>query len=253
MSVKVTVGRTFQAFQDKNTDKTQQISRLEGIIENKDAEISKLKNEISSIKKITNQFQSQLEQSTQERNKLKTQIETLLVNQDRLNNMIVNFTNSQKDLSESNKKLQYKNEMLNHTIEEKKKEIQRQNVEYQSMEKVKEDFEEKMITLSKQLDECKSKLFSMDNIIKQKDRYIQMLLNEKKNLSNKIVLNSSTSNSNIKANKTSNTFHSINQNSTSQLKAQLTEKTQYIKKLEDTIKKLEIDNSNLIIRLRNKK
>ena len=80
-----------------------------------------------------------------------------------------------------------------------------------------------------------------------------MLLNEKKNLSNKIVLNSSTSNSNIKANKTSNTFHSINQNSTSQLKAQLTEKTQYIKKLEDTIKKLEIDNSNLIIRLRNKK
>ena len=50
-----------------------------------------------------------------------------------------------------------------------------------------------------------------------------------------------------------NNFHSINQCSTSQLKVQLTEKEQYIKKLEDKTKKLEIDNSNLIIRLRNQK
>ena len=121
------------------------------------------------------------------------------------------------------------------------------------MEKVKEDFEEKMIALSKQLDECKAKMFSMNNIIKQKERYIQMLLNEKKNLSNKSILNSSSSNNNIKTNKTSNNFHSINQCSTSQLKVQLTEKEQYIKKLEDKTKKLEIDNSNLIIRLRNQK
>ena len=253
MSVKVTVGRAFGAFQEKNSNKTQQISHLEGIIEDKETEIGKLKKEISSLRNVTNQFQSQLEQSNKDRNKLQIQIETLLLNQDRLNNMIVNFTSSQKDLSESNKKVQYKIEVLNNTIEEKNKTIQRQNVEYHLMEKVKEDFEEKMIALSKQLDECKAKMFSMNNIIKQKERYIQMLLNEKKNLSNKSILNSSSSNNNIKTNKTSNNFHSINQCSTSQLKVQLTEKEQYIKKLEDKTKKLEIDNSNLIIRLRNQK
>lgn len=253
MSVKVTVGRAFGTFQEKNSNKTQQISHLEGIIEDKETEIGKLKKEISSLRNVTNQFQSQLEQSNKDRNKLQIQIETLLLNQDRLNNMIVNFTSSQKDLSESNKKLQYKIEVLNNTIEEKNKTIQRQNVEYHLMEKVKEDFEEKMIALSKQLDECKAKMFSMNNIIKQKERYIQMLLNEKKNLSNKSILNSSSSNNNIKTNKTSNNFHSINQCSTSQLKVQLTEKEQYIKKLEDKTKKLEIDNSNLIIRLRNQK
>ena len=253
MSVKVTVGRAFGAFQEKNSNKTQQISHLEGIIEDKETEIGKLKKEISSLRNVTNQFQSQLEQSNKDRNKLQIQIETLLLNQDRLNNMIVNFTSSQKDLSESNKKLQYKIEVLNNTIEEKNKTIQRQNVEYHLMEKVKEDFEEKMIALSKKLDECKAKMFSMNNIIKQKERYIQMLLNEKKNLSNKSILNSSSSNNNIKTNKTSNNFHSINQCSTSQLKVQLTEKEQYIKKLEDKTKKLEIDNSNLIIRLRNQK
>ena len=37
------------------------------------------------------------------------------------------------------------------------------------------------------------------------------------------------------------------------LKSQLTEKDSYIKKLEDKIKKIENDNNNLIIRLRNKK
>ena len=123
MNVKVTLGKTFNAFQEKDNENVTKISRLEGIVFEKEKEIAELKSEISSNKQSINLYHSKLLSADNEREQLKSQIESLLGNQDRLNQLIINFNNSQTDLSESNKKLQRQIEILNNEIEEKDKKI----------------------------------------------------------------------------------------------------------------------------------
>lgn len=259
MNVKVTLGKTFNAFQEKNNENVTKISRLEGIVFEKEKEIAELKSEINSNKQSINLYHSKLLSADNEREQLKSQIESLLGNQERLNQLIINFNNSQTDLSDSNKKLQRQVEILNNEIEEKDKKIIHQADEYAEMEKIKNNFEEKMIILSCQLDQSKSKILSLENIIKQKDRYIQMLVNEKKSTNNSKISNTNSSNTinRVSSNKTVSSFQIGSEAylpcNTMNLKSQLTEKDSYIKKLEDKIKKIENDNNNLIIRLRNKK
>ena len=151
-----------------------------------------------------------------------------------------------EDLIEANKKLQRQIEILNNKIMDMEKHIINQNEEYKGMEKVKGNYEEKIISLTNSIDKLKSKLNSCENIIRQKERYIQMLNNqETEKLKNNSLNNNTKFNSNNKI---------INRpNSTSKINYErlIIDKDNTIKKLENKVRQLEKDNNNLIIRVRN--
>ena len=90
------------------------------------------------------------------------------------------------ELIESNKKLQEKIELLNHQLNSFKLEYKKDQEEYNNMCKVKSNFEDRTIQLTEELQKNQNKLQILENALKQKDKYIQMLINKKNNI---ILLN----------------------------------------------------------------
>ena len=83
------------------------------------------------------------------------------------------------ELIESNKKLQEKIELLNHQLNSFKLEYKKDQEEYNNMCKVKSNFEDRTIQLTEELQKNQNKLQILENALKQKDKYIQMLINKK--------------------------------------------------------------------------
>ena len=85
------------------------------------------------------------------------------------------------ELIDSNKKLQEKIEILNHQLDSFKFQNKKEQEEYNNMCKVKNNFEDRIIQLTEELQKTQTKLQIAENALKQKDKYIQMLINKKNN------------------------------------------------------------------------
>ena len=191
-----------------------------------------------------------------------------------MNNLKIKVDEEQKiknELIESNKKLQQKIEILNKQIDDFKYENKRDQEEYNNMCKVKNNFEDKIIQLSDELEKTKVKLQTCENVIKQKEKYIQMLVNKKNNstyynIRHKEQEKQSEQSSNINSrryarpqsfgiknrnilNKQSGKNYDISSNQSSN--AIIIEQENIIKKLKEKIVFLERDNAGLLIRLKN--
>ena len=172
------------------------------------------------------------------------------------------------ELSDSNKKLQEKIEFLNNQLDSFKFENKKEQEEYKNMCKVKSNFEDKTIQLTEELQKTKYNLQIAENALKQKDKYIQMLINKK---NNNIIYNQKREqekideiNENIKNRKYIRPQSSgiknknILQKSGRNIDINSNEKNMYIieqeniiKKLKEKISHLEKDNAGLLIRLKN--
>jgi len=172
------------------------------------------------------------------------------------------------ELSDSNKKLQEKIEFLNNQLDSFKFENKKEQEEYKNMCKVKSNFEDKTIQLTEELQKTKNNLQIAENALKQKDKYIQMLINKK---NNNIIYNQKREqekideiNENIKNRKYIRPQSSgiknknILQKSGRNIDINSNEKNMYIieqeniiKKLKEKISHLEKDNAGLLIRLKN--
>ena len=142
--------------------------------------------------------------------------------------------------------------------------------------KVKSNFEDRIIKLSDELEKTKIKLQTAENVIKQKEKYIQMLVNKKNNstfynIRNKEQEkqneqnNNNYNNSNINSRRYERpqSFGIKNRNilskqggknydiSNNQSNAIIFEQENIIKKLKEKIVHLEKDNAGLLIRLKN--
>ena len=175
------------------------------------------------------------------------------------------------ELIESNQKLQHKIELLNQQIDDFKYENKKDQEEYNNMCKVKSNFEDKIIYLSEELDKTKIKLQTAENVIKQKEKYIQMLVNKKNNSTFYNIRNKEqekqveqNNNSNSKRNIRPQSFGIKNRNilsrqngknfemgSNKSSNAIIFEQEIIIKKLKEKIAYLEKDNAGLLIRLKN--
>ena len=98
---------------------------------------------------------------------------------ERLKNQLNDESKIKNELIESNKKLQEKIELLNHQIESIKFNNKKEQEEYNSMCKVKNNFEDRTIQLTEEPQKIQTKLQIAENALKQKDKYIQMLINKK--------------------------------------------------------------------------
>ena len=191
-------------------------------------------------------LKNEVHRLTKENQVLKVNYQNEINIKEKVNRDLIYENKMKEDLIEANKKLQREIEILNNKIMDMEKHIINQNEEYKGMEKVKGNYEEKIISLTNSIDKLKSKLNSCENIIRQKERYIQMLNNqETEKLKNNSLNNNTKFNSNNKI---------INRpNSTSKINYErlIIDKDNTIKKLENKVRQLEKDNNNLIIRVRN--
>ena len=187
---------------------------------------------------------------------------------ERLKNQLNDESKIKNELIESNKKLQEKIELLNHQIESIKFNNKKEQEEYNSMCKVKNNFEDRTIQLTEELQKIQTKLQIAENALKQKDKYIQMLINKK---NNNIIYNhkkEQEKNDEINENtknkkyirpqssgiKNKNILQKTGRNldiNSNDKNMYIIEQDNLIKKLREKISHLEKDNAGLLIRLKN--
>ena len=185
-----------------------------------------------------------------------------------LKNQLSEENKIKNELIESNKKLQEKIELLNHQLDSFKFDSKKEQEEYNNMCKVKSNFEDKTIQLTEELQKTQTKLQIAENALKQKDKYIQMLINKK---NNNIIYNHkkeqekndeiNESNKNKKyirpqssGIKNKNILQKSNKNfdiNSNDKNMYIMEQDNLIKKLREKISHLEKDNAGLLIRLKN--
>lgn len=189
-----------------------------------------------------------------------------------LKNKINEESITKNELIESNKKLQQKIEILNQQLENIKFENKRDQEEYTNMCRVKSNFEDRIIQLSDELEKNRIKLQTAENVIKQKEKYIQMLINRKNNTTfynnkkeqEKHDDQNNNINSNSKRYARPQSFGIKNRNiltkqgggknydiGLNENNVVIVEQENIIKKLKEKIVHLEKDNAGLLIRLKN--
>ena len=245
-NVQVKISKNFNMGISKNEQNLKKITELEEIIKNQNYELQKLKSSTNPFQREIVSLKNEIDRLTKENQVLKGNYQKEINIKEKVNRDLIYENKMKEDLIEANKKLQRQIEVLNNKIIDMEKHIINQNEEYKGMEKVKGNYEEKIISLTNSIDKLKSKLNSCENIIRQKERYIQMLNNqETEKLKNNSLNNNTKFNSNNKI---------INRpNSTSKINYErlIIDKDNTIKKLENKVRQLEKDNNNLIIRVRN--
>jgi len=184
-----------------------------------------------------------------------------------LKNKINEEIKIKNELIESNKKLQQKIEILNQQIDDFKYENKKDQEEYNNMCKIKSNFEDKIIKLTEDLEKTIIKLQTAENVIKQKEKYIQMLVNKR---NNSTFYNYNKSKEQGEQNNNINSKRSVRPQSfgiknrnilkqggknidiySNENNGILMEQENIIKKLKEKISHLEKDNAGLLIRLKN--
>ena len=210
-----------------------------------------------------------LSQIEEENNKLKEKERNYINELENLKNKMDEEIKIKNGLIESNKKLQEKIELLNHQLNSFKLEYKKDQEEYNNMCKVKSNFEDRTIQLTEELQKNQNKLQILENALKQKDKYIQMLINKKNNNIYYNMKKEQEKSDQINENNKNNKFirpqssgiknKNISQKLGKNFEINSNEKNKYIleqdnliKKLKEKISHLEKDNAGLLIRLKNK-
>ena len=262
--VKLTVGNKLLEMEKSH----EKVLELEKIIELQNNKIKILNQGVEPYNIQIQNLNMKLTELSKENNLLK---QTYLNKDEEISNLKNQLSEENKiknELIESNKKLQEKIEFLNHQLDSFKFDSKKEQEEYNNMCKVKSNFEDKTIQLTEELQKTQTKLQIAENALKQKDKYIQMLINKK---NNNIIYNHkkeqekndeiNESNKNKKyirpqssgiKNKNilqkSNINFDINSNDKNMY---IMEQDNLIKKLREKISHLEKDNAGLLIRLKN--
>ena len=245
----------------------ERVKTLENIINEQNLIIQKFKEgtspydkEITNLNNIITDLKNEEEHLRNNDTKIKNELEKLKI-------QLSEESRIKNEMIESNKKLQQKIEELNQQINEMKFNIKKDKEEYKNMCKVKDEFEDKIILLSDELEKNKNKLLNAENIIKQKDKYIQMLINKKnKTFYNNNNINTKSSSKVSTQRPQSSGIKKVNVSKFEKEKksvnggkiygsndpyAIILEQENMIKKLKEKISYLEKDNAGLLIRLRN--
>lgn len=159
----------------------QKVLELEKIIQSQENKINILNKGVEPYAIQIKELNTKISNIEKENNMLKKKEMTYIKEINELKNKINEEIEIKTELIESNKKLQEKIELLNNQIEKAKYEQKKEIEEYNNMCKVKSNFEDLNIQLTEELQKMQIKSQIAENALKQKDKYIQMLINKKNN------------------------------------------------------------------------
>ena len=262
--VKLTVGNKLLEMEKSH----EKVLELEKIIELQNNKIKILNQGVEPYNSQIQNLNMKLTELSKENNLLKQKDLNKDEEISNLKNQLNEENKIKNELIESNKKLQEKIELLNHQLDSFKFDSKKEQEEYNNMCKVKSNFEDKTIQLTEELQKTQTKLQIAENALKQKDKYIQMLINKK---NNNIIYNHkkeqekndeiNESNKNKKyirpqssGIKNKNILQKSNKNfdiNSNDKNMYIIEQDNLIKKLREKISYLEKDNAGLLIRLKN--
>ena len=262
--VKLTVGNKLLEMEKSQ----QKVLELEKIIESQNAKIKILNQGVEPYNIQIQNLNNKIAELMNENNNLKQNDLRKNEEIERLKNQLNDESKIKNELIESNKKLQEKIELLNHQIDSIKFDSKKEQEEYNNMCKVKSNFEDRIILLTEELQKTQTKLQIAENALKQKDKYIQMLINKKNN--NIIYNHKKEQEKNDEINETyknkkytrpqssgiknknilQKTGRNLDINSNDK-NIYIIEQDNIIKKLREKISHLEKDNAGLLIRLKN--
>ena len=262
--VKLTVGNRLLEMEKSQ----QKVLELEKIIESQNAKIKILNQGVEPYNIQIQNLNNKIAELMNENNNLKQNDLRKNEEIERLKNQLNDESKIKNELIESNKKLQEKIELLNHQIDSIKFDSKKEQEEYNNMCKVKSSFEDRIILLTEELQKTQTKLQIAENALKQKDKYIQMLINKK---NNNIIYNhkkEQEKNDEINENyknkkytrpqssgiKNKNILQKTGRNldiNSNDKNIYIIEQDNIIKKLREKISHLEKDNAGLLIRLKN--
>lgn len=262
--VKLTVGNKLLEMEKSH----EKVLELEKIIELQNNKIKILNQGVEPYNIQIQNLNMKLTELSKENNLLKQKDLNKDEEISNLKNQLNEENKIKNELIESNKKLQEKIELLNHQLDSFKFDSKKEQEEYNNMCKVKNNFEDKTIQLTEELQKTQTKLQIAENALKQKDKYIQMLINKK---NNNIIYNHkkeqekndeiNESNKNKKyirpqssGIKNKNILQKSNKNfdiNSNDKNMYIIEQDNLIKKLREKISYLEKDNAGLLIRLKN--
>ncbi len=262
--VKLTVGNKLLEMEKSH----EKVLELEKIIELQNNKIKILNQGVEPYNIQIQNLNMKLTELSKENNILKQKDLNKDEEISNLKNQLNEENKIKNELIESNKKLQEKIELLNHQLDSFKFDSKKEQEEYNNMCKVKSNFEDKTIQLTEELQKTQTKLQIAENALKQKDKYIQMLINKK---NNNIIYNHkkeqekndeiNESNKNKKyirpqssGIKNKNILQKSNKNfdiNSNDKNMYIMEQDNLIKKLREKISHLEKDNAGLLIRLKN--
>ena len=177
--VKLTVGNKLLEMEKNH----QKILELEKIIELQNNKINILNQGVEPYNIKIQELNSIISQIKTENNILKQNELNFIHEIEDLKNKMNEEIRIKNELMDSNKRLQEKIESLNHQLNSFKLEFKKEQEEYKNMCRVKCNFEDKIIQLTEDLQKVQSKLQIEEKALNQKDKYIQMLINKKNNIS----------------------------------------------------------------------
>ena len=258
--VKLTVGNKLLEMEKSH----EKVLELEKIIELQNNKIKILNQGVEPYNIQIQNLNMKLTELSKENNLLKQKDLNKDEEISNLKNQLNEENKIKNELIESNKKLQEKIELLNHQLDSFKFDSKKEQEEYNNMCKVKSNFEDKTIQLTEELQKTQTKLQIAENALKQKDKYIQMLINKK---NNNIIYNHkkeqekndeiNESNKNKKyirpqssGIKNKNILQKSNKNfdiNSNDKNMYIIEQDNLIKKLREKISYLEKDNAGLLI------
>ena len=246
----------------------QKVLELEKIIESQNDKIKILNQGVEPYNIQIQYLNNKIDELMNENNSLKQNDLSKNEEIERLKNQLNDESKIKNELIESNKKLQEKIELLNHQIDSIKFDSKKEQEEYNNMCKVKSSFEDRIILLTEELQKTQTKLQIAENALKQKDKYIQMLINKKNN--NIIYNHKKEQEKNDEINETNKNKKYVRPQSSGIKNKNILQKTgrnldinsndknmyiieqdNLIKKLREKISHLEKDNTGLLIRLKN--
>ena len=264
IGVKLTIGNKLLEMEKSQ----QKVLELEKIIELQENKIKILNQGVEPYNIQINELNSKISNLEKDNNILIQKEKNYIIEIEKLNNQLNEEIQIKKELIDSNKKLQEKIELFNNQIDKIKFDFKKELEEYNNMCKVKSNFEDKTIQLTEELQKTQNKLQIAENALKQKDKYIQMLINKKNNNIYYKMKNEQEKNDEATINnknkkfirpqssgiKTKNTTQKTGKNldiNSNDKNMYIIEQDNIIKKLKEKISHLEKDNAGLLIRLRN--
>ena len=177
IGVKLTIGNKLLEMEKSQ----QKVLELEKIIELQENKIKILNQGVEPYNIQINELNSKISNLEKDNNILIQKEKNYIIEIEKLNNQLNEEIQIKKELIDSNKKLQEKIELFNNQIDKIKFDFKKELEEYNNMCKVKSNFEDKTIQLTEELKKTQNKLQIAENALKQKDKYIQMLINKKNN------------------------------------------------------------------------
>jgi hypothetical protein len=276
-NVKVKLGKQLSHYDNLISVAEGKVNELTHLVGEYEEEKRSLIDENTRLKKNLGIMEIDFNKMTLELEKMVLELAKEKQEKREIHSKLEEYSIQKKELLQVNKKIHLEYDLLINQVSNENQTIFKYRQEVDESEKIRSKYENKIIELSKTCDELQEKISVYENVLKQKEKYINIILRKKPlpegtlmvhgicdtlNTMETIKLNTDVKeiNSNLKkqsslqtTSKKQNSSNNITQisnnivliNKISALEKTITEK-------DSQIKKLEIEKNNLLTRIRNK-